>query len=298
MKHILLFVLLSACANSGFSQVNFPLENGKWANRHQSYVLDQFNIPTYTVEWIDMYRATNNDTVINGNTYKQIDFYTPTSSSYHAALRDDNGAIYMVCKDSVNEYLLYDFNAQTGDTLYVIVQGNSGAFSSDYQIDELFVQSTSTTTINGISRRVISIAGGFDWIEGIGNVNGLFMESWLNVSMFTRDLLCMSANFTIEYSYDMNLVGTFGVCIYNLSVDENELDTDLRVFPNPTESDLNLQFATAYSGELDVIGIHGEILRSYTLTNSTDFSMDVEELAPGNYFLKIPGRSVLKFNKR
>lgn len=298
MKHFLLSILLSTLASSGFSQVDFPLENGRWVNRHRSYVLDPFNIPTYTVEWIDVYCGSSDDTLINGNTYNKIDFCSQNGSIYHAALRDDNGAIYMVCKDSVNEYLLYDFNAQMGETLQVIRQDGSGNGPVDYQLNEVVVGNTYTEVINGTTRRVIEISSGQLWIEGVGCITGLFMESWINVSMYFRDLICMSADGVIQYSSnDPSLIGTSGACPLPLGLDEFELGTDVRIYPNPATSDLKLQFATAYSGELEVMSLCGEILRSYSLTNSTDFSVDVADLSAGSYFIRILGRGVVKFNK-
>ena len=159
----LLFILINP--NLSVAQYHpFPIDNGIWVNQERTYYLDQNNFPIYTTSWIDKYCASGNDTIINFISYKQIDFCSSISSTYHGALRYDIGQVYFVPKDSLNEFLLYDFSLNIGNTVEVIIQNGAGS-SADYSFASLTINNIDTVTVNGTQRRRFQNDGS-DWIEG------------------------------------------------------------------------------------------------------------------------------------
>lgn len=67
-----------------------------------------------------------------------------------------------------DEYLMYDFSLQPGDTMFLTYQGQS-----EMVLDSIGL----TTTLDGLTRRVFHFNGGAKWVEGLGNTNGLFSPS-------------------------------------------------------------------------------------------------------------------------
>lgn len=125
----------------------------------------------------------NGDTTITGLKYHRI-FHTTDSvmslkqSNYIGAIREDNGKWLFCENNQTKESLLYDFNLNVGSTILV--------HSPDIA-DTVKVKAIETTLINGEMRKIFSMQM-FDkylnkyidinpWIEGIGSMDGLFMNN-------------------------------------------------------------------------------------------------------------------------
>lgn len=275
---------------TSYSQVynTFPLENSRWSNQHRSYELDEWFIPTYTTEWVNNFCATGNDTVISSINYKQVDLCNNSSSTYFGALRYDLGQVFFVPLDSISEFLLYDFTLNVGESADVILMNGNAAWPSvDYSTTIVTVQNVDTITVNGTLRRRLDLGGAF-WIEGIGNTFGLFMEPWMNVSMYFRELVCASENDTIvydHYAFPQYLdQGLSGSCDLTLSVDEkSQENAGLRMFPNPTDGDFTLTTSIP-SGKVTLFNAAGVQIYESQLV-SGKLSVSAKNLRPGIYLI-------------
>src|SRR5438874_1187186 len=104
MKQLLLIpasllLINTACAQSSFT---FPDSNARWVDTYSVLVG-----PTLVLTGVHNYCMDGSDTVINAHTYSQIHY---CDSAYKGGTRTDSNRVYFIPRDSMQEYILYDFN--------------------------------------------------------------------------------------------------------------------------------------------------------------------------------------------
>ena len=170
---LLYFVLLLLCSayhSTAQTYYPMPMQNARW---YQDESGRGFS---------DVYSLiTRQDTLINGLNYTTLEKhygYNPQSpnntGTYIGAMREDNRVVYFYHRDSSQEMVLYDFNAQLGDT----VSGWYGMI--DISVVPCIAPQTCTVSdvdsiqdCNGNYRRRIRVYEA--WVaEGIGASTGLF----------------------------------------------------------------------------------------------------------------------------
>lgn len=185
MKNIYVALLILNCI-TGRSQLNssWPDSNATWVNAYY-----HVSSPYPSLQSVDYYCMGIADTVINAVQYSQI---SNCLNSYRGALRDANGKVYYVPKDSVREYLLYDFTAQEDDTIRnVYMEYGWGGFG----LEELVVAQIDSILVNNSWRkRMHFYSGSSEWIEGVGNTQGFLWDIYPNISNFWINLECLSVN--------------------------------------------------------------------------------------------------------
>ena len=275
MKTPQLALALILLAFNAFSQiVPFPTDNAIWVNTEYTYTFNPPNpIPASTLNDVDTYCMNGQDTTIQSNTYTQV-FYCGVA--YKGALRDDNGIVYFVPADSIDEYLLYDFTAQQNQTLQNVYVGNHN--DESFVLQDFTVQQIGAEIIGGVTRRVVW-ADSYRWIEGIGCETGLFMEPWANVSMYAVYLECMSVNGNTLYPTE----GT-GDCSLTVDV-ASAAWTQFALYPNPSKGTTTLQFGSVQSqANIIVLNSLGQQVESFKATNTDKVEIELPE-SRGIYFL-------------
>lgn len=297
---VLALLMTFLVAQEGMAQYHpFPIENGIWMNNHSDYYVDENFQAIITSSFDYKYCANGIDTIINSITYKQVDYCS--TSGFHGAWRYDNGQVYFVPKDSLNEFLLYDFTLNAGNTVEIILQGGPGQ-GGGFQIYETYISYVDTVIVNGTPRRRL-FTEGYDWIEGIGCTTGLFMEPWINVSNYFRSLVCMSTNDTLHYHNGILEIGEPGVCDFTVSVEDPDLYLEnVEVFPNPTSGKVFIRMnGEVQSGNAILTNALGQKLANYSFTGADQFEIEIQGNA-GLYFLEIltanGEKSVLKILKQ
>lgn len=239
-----LFIFTLSNISSAIAQnYTFPIENGTWVNRLRTYTHDGSpGSVVYTTEWIDEFSSSGVDTIINSETYEKFDFTNSSGSSYHGGMRHDSGKVFFVPADSTNEYLLYDFTIGIGDSAYVLTQTGSEYPTSgsvpNYEITIETPQMIDSVIVNGTYRRRLYMWSGSTWIEGIGNLSGLFMPTNQNISNYQIDLACMSVNDTIEVNNALpNEVGISGSCDFTVGIKPTIVNS-IQIYPNPASGDI------------------------------------------------------------
>ena len=277
----LLCLPLISFMNKLTSQEYLPLPetDAKWINTHSTLQWEPF--PHYTIDGVVNYCSSNSDTLINGQTYFIID--TCDNGHYKGAMRNDNGKVWFVPKGSDSEYLLYDFTAAPGDTIFdVYIEW----FGGGYFLEDLYVDPSGVDSvlIGGQYRKRISFMG-IAWIEGIGNTQGLFLEPWPNISEYLVDLYCMSANDTTYYP-DF----TAGDCQFPVGKEELRVNQpEVMVYPNPADATLyfSLDNGLNRSGiTFQLYDVNGSLLIDEELQNKENM-LDISYLKGGLYFFVI-----------
>jgi len=280
MKKIFILGLFIGIISISFSQEYLPLPetNSKWINTYSYLIPDPY--PHFEIINFVNYCTPGVDTTINGFSYFIID---TCDGGYKGAFRNENGKVWFVPRNSQNEFLLYDFSAQAGDTiLNVYIEGFSGFF----ELHDLYVEpdAVDSILINGNYRKKIHFDAG-DWIEGIGNSQGLFLEPWPNISDYMVDLYCMSTN-------DTTLFPGYFVGDCELPVGVKEMENSnllLSIYPNPCINEFYMELMKSNRDDLNniiVVNSFGQkISPAFKIENNT-IRIEMESYPPGIYFIR------------
>lgn len=244
------------------------------------------------------------DTTINFTVYHKIhvqgvrfsDNYTTglcstniigSINNYSCAIRSDTSLkkVYIVPKDSITEYLLYDFNLQVGDTLISWLK--YAPYSVNFPSDTIIISSVDSILINNQYRKLWNLAFlGFGTpgqiIDGIGSTGGPFYEP-----LYTFEaggwISCFQQNNQTIYP-DTNTV-----C--NITYSKEFLEKEnYFIYPNPFTSKIfvSCKENNAKHVTFKLKNILGEIV-FYKFENilSDEYSIDLTTLSKGIYFLEI-----------
>ena len=213
-----------------------------------------------------------------------------------------SGTLYVhTSQDSV---FVYDQNFQTFNPLYIFdaIQGdewtynfsiNDGGFyldSLNFKIDTAWTQS-----INGETLRFQKIGGSSLWtgdtvVEKFGLMKYLFFYDNENLPIglchdgLASGLRCYSdPNFG---SYETGIVDSCYWIYDPTSVAEINNENSLKLWPNPANNELNIQF-TSTVGELSIYNINGQLVKQINSPNNhnTNIMIDISDLPAGIYNL-------------
>ena len=222
------------------------------------------------------------DTIIGTKTYSKVD--SCYNQGYVGAVRDSSGKVYYVPKDSLSEFLLYDFTLNYPDTVH--------CWDGD-----LIVGYIDSLLILGEYRKLIGFENGGEWLEGIGCRNGLFETTMGNVSGWCYELNCFSQNDTVFYGS-----ATSGGCQLGLNIQNQNPQIELLVYPNPISQFIHIYLPKFNSNHNEVFRVYdqtGNLVKEWP-ANFTDntYTLNVTDFAPGNYILSLEGLQGILANEK
>lgn len=246
MRIPLLLPALAGAMTLNAQSFPFPVSDAIWVQHFETMVSP---LPLPVFAWLSSanFQVDGSDTLIAGTNYTQLQ---QVGAGYVGGLREAAGAVYFHPADSTQEYLLYDFGAAVGDTLYGIyvneelaMDGSSGWLGA--RLLDVKVVSSSMELAHGGRIRVqvqaIDPLIGMDseWIEGMGCIHGLFTFNPLNVSNYWFGLDCFSHNDTTYWNgwYAENP----GICAPQFMSVREQGPTVVRAYPNPTTGVVRLE---------------------------------------------------------
>ena len=224
MSRSLLVLVLCSTQAASAQPLPFPTSNAIWVNTLYMMASPP-PLPTWNLVNYANLCANGADTVINTITYTKLEH---CAGGYKGAFRDEDGRVFYVPGDSIQEYLLYDFTLSDGDTAFnVYFEPAMGGYG---MVEDVVISNTMISAeLEG--RKVLYTLGGAVWIEGIGAEWGLFSEPWVNVSKYMLKLECMSHQDTIRYpSWNIGV----GVCALMDGMGRDGMVTRYYLQPNPT----------------------------------------------------------------
>ena len=234
MKKILFVTIWTISASAAYSQNYHPLvASGKlWSTLHFYGSLTQG-----TSDYIRL----DGDTAINGDNYKKVfrclDQAQTNWLQYGFIREDENKRVYYLSwAGGAPNNLLYDFSANTGDTIYPF---------SDPMGAYMVVNSVGTATLlTGETRRQLNLTGytvnspplGQDtWIEGIGSLYGVLQSGSCILVGDNPKLLCCHENDTLKY-----FNSSYSSCYVITGVEVHQNDNLVKVFPNPDDGSVSI----------------------------------------------------------
>ena len=157
-------------------------------------------------------------------------------------LREENNQVLFCCPDFeiYEDIVLYDWTLEIGDTL----PHNKSTVHAE---SDFIVKNVSTVTLlDGKKYKKWTLACGYEYIEGIGAINGegyghyLCLESWVQPGTYIRTcLVCASRNGQLLYKMDdteMERLGAECLCDYNSGPKkDNAKEGKIGGRPTPTQ---------------------------------------------------------------
>lgn len=250
------------------SYIPFPDSGAVWVSTTSYY--DPNPIPHCEFLSATNWLVHGDDTLINAQNYTKV----MQDGSYFGAIRDANGEVYLVKKDSVTEILVYDFTVDVGDT--VTVYDGFTAYPEDFVVN----WEPDSILIYGNYRKRIQI-GDVEWVEGIGNITqGLFGYNINNVSGWCYELECMSVNDSTLFPSEAQ-----GSCYLGVNI-ENIEDLHFNIYPNPNETGiLYVDYKSSDEINYTLMNIGGKIIYEDKLLSNEITLPD----SPGIYMLCLQG---------
>jgi hypothetical protein len=279
-KTTIIFLLITILANvKGQNYTPFPTDSTIWSVSNYKFSI-------------------NGDTLINSKLYQKFYIQSDTtyfsfdiqSANYFASIREENKQLFFIPKDSTNEYLLYDFSKNIGDT----VRHYSMDFLQSVDSDLSIIQSTDSIQIDNQYRKRFKIKKTSTlplpeeyWIEGIGSTIGLFFPGYNNHNMVDipiHELLCVERKNIIIYqtilrcfhlpSSDVKEIGkTFGI---RLSIKPNPFTYESLISING-----NIEKNETYS--LSLFDLTGKLVKNINFNENITLYRD--NLECGVYYL-------------
>ena len=126
-----------------------------------------------------------------------------------------------------------------------------------------------------------------------GETAYLVLDNNSNNQQFSKPLNFQAAN--VEFNYEYQIIEKNSTVVFDPALAaESVKKDDIMLFPNPVKNEVYLQGITKIS-EYEIYSVDGKLLKKgkYNARNS----IDVSQLSPGIYFMKISGKN-LKFTKK
>jgi hypothetical protein len=242
-----------------------------------------------------------NDTLIGELNYKKLMCETidveNTSTVYAAAIREDtaNKKVYVRYPDK-DEELLYDFDPNIGDTIFV------RDITNDEKVIR-FVKDVGDNTMNGYDGKQVTVSDttyiiGYNrpnnsyyttkdesfsdvWYEGIGSLKSLIELGHIDTfaeSIDNLELLCF-------WNYDNLIYHNYRPeCVYAYvfaGIEEISNDQKINIYPNPTKGELTID------SDLGISNIQIYDVKGNAIIETKQKSINISGLSKGMYLVKV-----------
>lgn len=221
------------------------------------------------------------DTLINDVSYSKLftsrDTFGVNWALHNEFLREDTTGKVFMNWGGDDEILVLDFGLQVGEIF--IANGYSECNLEVTEIDTVLLNSGEERKRLFLRRNEFGFE--YTWIEGIGNTFGPTFNDYclLDVSEF---LLCFSEGDEIQFPESPT------VCFdeFTTSV-QNLLPTDLKIFPNPINQVLNIEFSETLIESYTLVDLLGQEIIKGTLTGGL---IDVSKIPTGTFIILLQAR--------
>lgn len=301
------FLGFNFCLNAQ-STLPLPLDSGQWIDKSVFFHMDMGVHVTGRI-YCNFYKATGTTKMISGKSYRIVgcgqitdqDNYSLSDTIY---ARTEGKKVYFKFKTNPlpnhkNEYLVYDFSLNKGDTGYVelptTIYNDDDLPMGTYRyvvVDKIIDSVTLKSKLKikwvknyPFGKRIGSsnMAEDFYFIEGVGSNYGFVYWKTRKYNYKTetvfedhRDLVLFHP---VQKSFDYTCNPG------NVNVDEHHAP-DLKLYPNPAKEYLIIESEKLLSGVLELYSLNGQMISS-TLISSTQMRISLNDFSKGIYFYQI-----------
>ncbi len=240
----------------------------------------------------------NEDTLVLGNNYIRV--HSGFTSRQPFAIRQVGNKLMGVVADSLSEYLLMDFDANTTDTIHNL-------YSEGIFYDAVVLSKDSVLVNNGVYHHFMQLNGighytQFGYIPGnwdfVWNERGLCAVNtgvWdLGGVLYNipTDFYVISAVYafpefcTTDPIYNNPVFVTCDNCYAQTNGVDELISGRLELVPNPAVNEISVRLEDSFIRKLSVYDIHGiQVMEQASF--SKELIIQVSELTPGLYFLSL-----------
>lgn len=293
MRHTT-FLLLSISLGTQ-AQVNFPFpdSDATWVQYYEVMVSPP-PLPTFEWQTTANFCMDGSDTLLLGQSYTKLAY---CQGGYVGGIRVEDGAVLFFPADSLQEYLLYDFTVQLGDTLHDVYVNEELGIGTPLWMNAGLVDMVVSAVgpQPDYDDRIVVQADAFEigtgtnttWIEGIGCLHGLFTYNPVNISGYWYGIDCMSyLDTTYWNSWYTNEPGSCAPLYVGLSEKSME---EVLVYPNPTTGSITLATGHLEHASIQVFDAAGRDLEIPKRVLAEGLSLDLCGLVSGMYTVVVSG---------
>ncbi len=238
------------------------------------------------------YTKVAGDTLIDEKQYKRVLNSNDSLMNHWSVvgyIREVGQKVFYRRMNTEIDCLLYDFSCLVGDTL------NLNCWCPDEE-SKFKVDSIKYLPVMGENRKHIYLSYLSNsstelWIEGIGSIGGILNGGGSNncITGGSENLLCCSKN-GVELYHDHEYNNCYlGSKTVNSVQIFNVKNRFLKIFPNPSSSEINIKLNKSPANTLTgkIIAIDGTTIKLFKIDNNTNYTLDVRLLKPGMYFIHV-----------
>lgn len=289
MKRIILIIALALPLIS-LSQINKSiLDTSKtWYN----------GVSHLNGKYTNIYKI-KQDTLIESKSYNKVYSYYSGDSNYLEYgrliffVREDSNRVFIreiIYPYTISEeYIVYDFNLNKGDTITVpVILGGDIWSSYSYNRGLITIDSVDSVNINGSLLKRLFISSeycyieGEQWIEGIGSTQGLF-EAGTVIDGGTGILNCLYQGDLLIYHREDS-----PNCIINVGLEDVNNDISVKLYPTIVDDVLNIS-STDYPLNISFIDMFGREVVKETLYY--DKTINTSALKSGYFTCKLTSKN-------
>jgi hypothetical protein len=131
-------------------------------------------------------------------------------------------------------------------------------------------------------------------VGGPGGHGGILLKIKTNENLTTNSTVLNNAD--VYFDYDAPLATNNEETIFqNLGVTKNTIDSEVAIYPNPTNSIVNIKSSNEIN-YFEIYDVSGRIIQS-SIVNSLDSTINISERANGIYYLKVVTAVGIKVEK-
>ncbi len=295
---VLVFVMLNL-----FQHLNLKAQ-ATWNFNHTTWLVsttEMTNSSWFTYLTLD---SLNPDTTINFVTYKKIkDGY----GQYILGIRSDNHKLYGIGLSQAafpfHEYLMYDFSANVGDTIYNVAASDLSFNVMDtvkayITAKDSFLLSNRYYSVLKVN--LISSTGGWFinsiWYENIGCNMGLIevipFESLTKLECYSNnDTTIDISHLPTQWNFTTDTVPASpgNPCFaipFNNGINEHTNAADISVYPNPATTKLNIESTSAKLSKIKIMNVMGQCIYQSEIKNPKA-EINLTNMAKGIYFVRV-----------
>ncbi|GEM_PF-1706875 len=241
-------------------------------NKKWMYAIGQ-EYPTPVINRYDCLTIGEDTVISNKEYYKLYNLYNCEyeNSNLRGFIRETEDAkVYFLPVNEKQEWLLYDFGLNVGDSIY-----------TDWNDSYLYMDSIVTDETNKKIYYVRFQNQSIQWIEEVGSNIGLLMERITGgLQIFT----CCFRDEELIYR-----LPEYSSCDITLSNEVNKMPVPFNLYPNPASEKINIEINKSPTNALTgkIIAIDGTTIKSFKIDNKPNYILDVHSLYPGLYFIQI-----------
>ncbi|MBI3141907.1 MAG: T9SS type A sorting domain-containing protein [Bacteroidetes bacterium] len=229
------------------------------------------------------------DTLIDSIRYQKVWINETEDDNLHwrckSFIRDENGKIFYKKKRDndgfYDEYILYDFNAEVGDTFTTLT---SMLTRTRVKIDSIFYSNIFGDSIKTWKVLLFTDYTGTQgaesyWYEGIGSEKGL---------LYTGEIILHSGKALLCYNYGDSLIYRrkgYKDCYVSVGTNEMNPTNTIDLYPNPASSSITLQVPYR-SFIVKITSITGQDVYKNLMTENQK-TIDISTFNKGVYIVTI-----------